>query len=76
MGSMNGKRQSFPGECCRKFQARRKGGRTLGQEEMERVALADYRAEAVKLGLGRLVALHHRSSTSYQIHKAIRCLYF
>jgi hypothetical protein len=34
------------------------------------VALADYRAEAVKLGLGRLAALHHRSSASYQIHKS------
>ena len=31
---------------------------------------------AVVLGLGRIVALHHRSSTSYQIHEQIRRLYF
>ena len=29
----------------------------------------------VKVGLGRIVALHYRSSTSYQIHDNIRCLY-
>jgi hypothetical protein len=32
-------------------------------------------ALGVGLGLGRIVALHHRSSTSYQIHEHIRCLY-
>ena len=29
-----------------------------------------------QVGLGRTVALHHRSSTLYQIHEYIRCLYF
>jgi hypothetical protein len=29
----------------------------------------------VELGLGRIVALHCRSSTLYQIHLHIRCLY-
>jgi hypothetical protein len=28
------------------------------------------------LGLGRIVALHHRSSTAYQIHYNIRYLFF
>ena len=30
----------------------------------------------VQLGLGRIVALHHRASTSYKIHEQIRCLCF
>ena len=30
----------------------------------------------VQLGLGRIVALHHRTSASYQIHEHIRCLHF
>ena len=30
----------------------------------------------VEMGLGRIVALHHRPSTLYQIHEHIRCLYF
>jgi hypothetical protein len=30
----------------------------------------------VVAGLGRIVALDHRASTSYQIHEHIRCLYF
>jgi hypothetical protein len=30
----------------------------------------------LQVGLGRIVALHHRSSTSYQIHEHIRFLYF
>ena len=30
----------------------------------------------VGIGLGRIVALHYRSSTLYQIRKHIRCLYF
>jgi hypothetical protein len=33
------------------------------------------RFRVVALGLGRIVALHRRSSTSYQIHEHIRCLY-
>ena len=28
------------------------------------------------LGLGRMVALHHRSSTPHPIHEHSRCLYF
>jgi hypothetical protein len=32
--------------------------------------------EMVGVGLGRIVALHHRSSTSYQIHEDNRRLYF
>jgi hypothetical protein len=35
-----------------------------------------YRKRAVALGLGRIVALYHRSSTLYQIREDIRCLYF
>jgi hypothetical protein len=27
------------------------------------------------LGFGRIVALHHRSSTAHHLHKKIRCLY-
>ena len=30
----------------------------------------------VSIGLGRIVALYHRSSTSYQIHEQIWRLYF
>jgi hypothetical protein len=30
----------------------------------------------MKVGLGRIVALHHRSSASYHIHYHIRCRYF
>jgi hypothetical protein len=30
----------------------------------------------VGVGLGRIVALYHRSSTLYQIHSNIRCLCF
>jgi hypothetical protein len=29
-----------------------------------------------RLGPGRIVALHHHSSTLYQIREHIRCLYF
>ena len=29
-----------------------------------------------EVGLGRIVALHHRSCTSHQIREEIRCLYF
>jgi hypothetical protein len=32
--------------------------------------------EAVAAGLGRIVALHHRSSTSYHIHDQIRRIFF
>ena len=32
--------------------------------------------DAVRVGLGRIVALHHRPSTSYQIHEHIRRLFF
>ena len=32
-------------------------------------------AAPVILGLGRIVALHHRSSNLYQIHEYSRCLY-
>jgi hypothetical protein len=31
---------------------------------------------AVGIGLGRIVALYHRPSTSYQIHLDNRCLYY
>ena len=30
----------------------------------------------VRVGLGRIVALHHRASASCQIREYIRCLYF
>ena len=30
----------------------------------------------VDLGLGRIVALHYRSSALYRIHEHIRCIYF
>ena len=32
--------------------------------------------QAASIGLGRIVALYYRSSTSYQIHQHIRCLCF
>jgi hypothetical protein len=32
--------------------------------------------DGVAIGLGRIVALYYRSSTSYQIRQHIRCLYF
>jgi hypothetical protein len=32
-------------------------------------------AAEVEAGLGRIVALHDRPSTSHQIHERIRCLY-
>ena len=32
--------------------------------------------QAASIGLGRIVALCYSSSTLYQIHKHIRCLYY
>jgi hypothetical protein len=46
-----------------------------GQLFRQRTALAKEQT-AVFVGLGRSVALYHRSSTSYWNHKHIRCLYF
>ena len=34
---------------------------------LHQLAVAERRYREVRLGLGRIVALHHRSSTSYQI---------
>jgi hypothetical protein len=33
-------------------------------------------SRTVHSGLGRIVALHHHASASYQIHSENRCLYF
>jgi hypothetical protein len=54
----------------------------LGGSESRGQALRDAEQEAAqlrkqaKLGLGRIVVLHYRSSTLYQMFQEIRCLYF
>ena len=40
------------------------------------VALLVNDRPGLQVGLGRIVALYYRSSTSYQIHQHIRCLCF
>jgi hypothetical protein len=40
------------------------------------LAIGDESRATASIGLGRIVALHHRSSTSYQIHLHIWCLFF
>jgi hypothetical protein len=42
----------------------------------EVLQLLDRLLERVHLGFGRVVALYHRSSTSYQVHECIRHLCF
>jgi arylsulfatase A-like enzyme len=48
-----------------------RGGYTTGEHIKLRARLID-----VSTQFGRIVALHHRSSTLYQIREHILCLYF